>query len=110
MPLGIKSYLSPPKCHPHRSPYAISRPLLLRLQKRSQKRCGVLHIACRVKPGVSSERVGILSVTEEVIELGVSAKAKDGEANKAVIELIAQVFYLSIPAHASTFQIPNIGT
>jgi uncharacterized protein YggU (UPF0235/DUF167 family) len=63
--------------------------------KRSQQKYGLLQIACRVKPGVSSNREGILSVTEEVIELCVSAKAKDGEANKAVVGLIAQVSYTS---------------
>ena len=60
----------------------------------SRQTCGVLQIACRVKPGVASSREGILSVTDQVIELCVSAKPKDGEANKAVTELIACVCYL----------------
>ena len=52
---------------------------------------GTLQLACHVKPGASSKREGILAVTDNTIELAVSAQAKDGEANKAVRELLAEV-------------------
>lgn len=52
---------------------------------------GTLHLACHVKAGVSKKRQGILSVTDSVVELCVSAQAKEGEANQAVRELIADV-------------------
>jgi uncharacterized protein len=52
---------------------------------------GSLHIACHVKAGASHKREGIITVTEDAIDLTVSAQAKEGEANKAVRELIAEV-------------------
>jgi hypothetical protein len=64
--------------------------------KRARQNLGSLHIACRVKLGASHKRVGILDVTDNVVELAVSAQAKEGEANKAVRELIAQVSLMEI--------------
>lgn len=52
---------------------------------------GSIHIACHVRPGGSSKREGITAVTAESIELCIAAQAKEGEANKAVRELIAEV-------------------
>jgi hypothetical protein len=57
---------------------------------------GSLHIACCVKPGASHKREGILDVTENVVDLAVSAQAKEGEANKAVRELIARVSLIEV--------------
>jgi uncharacterized protein YggU (UPF0235/DUF167 family) len=59
--------------------------------KGTKQTLGSLQIACHVKPGASHKREGILDVTKETIELAVSAQAKEGEANKAVRDLIAKV-------------------
>lgn len=56
---------------------------------------GSISLACYVKPGASAKREGINSVSDDGVELCVSAQAKEGEANKAVQKLIAEVRYLS---------------
>ncbi|KAH8668910.1 hypothetical protein BX600DRAFT_265243 [Xylariales sp. PMI_506] len=56
---------------------------------------GVLHIQCRVKPGVDKRREGVASVLSDAVELNVSAPPREGEANKAVIKLLSDV--LKIP-------------
>jgi uncharacterized protein YggU (UPF0235/DUF167 family) len=48
-----------------------------------------IQLLCHVKPGVNANREGIASVSESGIEVCVAAQAKDGEANKAVREVIA---------------------
>ena len=48
-----------------------------------------LQLICHVKPGVSPNREGVASVSEESIEVCVAAQARDGEANKAVRDVIA---------------------
>jgi hypothetical protein len=50
-----------------------------------------LHLLCHVKPGVASKREGIANVTPSRIELCVAARAREGDANRAVRELIAEV-------------------
>ncbi|OJD37027.1 uncharacterized protein BKCO1_8000131 [Diplodia corticola] len=56
---------------------------------------GSVSVACHVKPGASAKREGISCVTDDGVELCVSAQAKEGEANKAVQKLIAEV--LNVP-------------
>ncbi|KAK1757219.1 hypothetical protein QBC47DRAFT_422198 [Echria macrotheca] len=56
---------------------------------------GTLYINCNVKPGASKSREGIAAVDDEAIEVCVSAQAREGEANKAVIKLLSEV--LSLP-------------
>ena len=51
---------------------------------------GALYINCHLKPN-ARQGSGILSVDEDVVELAVSAQAREGEANKAVIGLLASV-------------------
>jgi uncharacterized protein len=58
---------------------------------KGKKALSKLSLSCRVKPGASSKREGILSVNDETVELCVAAQAKEGEANKAVRELLAEV-------------------
>lgn len=48
-----------------------------------------VQLLCHVKPGVSAKREGIGSISDEAIEVCVAAQARDGEANKAVREVIA---------------------
>ncbi|KAF2134460.1 YggU-like protein [Dothidotthia symphoricarpi CBS 119687] len=52
---------------------------------------GTIQLLCHVKPGVSANREGIAAVSDERIEVCVAAQARDGEANKAVREIIADV-------------------
>ncbi|KAF2402460.1 YggU-like protein [Trichodelitschia bisporula] len=53
-----------------------------------------LHLTVHVKPSARKQRDRILSLAPSAIELCVSAPARDGEANKAVRELIAEVLRL----------------
>ncbi|PKS13008.1 hypothetical protein jhhlp_000349 [Lomentospora prolificans] len=52
---------------------------------------GSLQLNCHVKPGASRVREGVLAVSDEVIELCVAAQAREGEANKAVVQLLSEV-------------------
>ena len=56
---------------------------------------GYLQLLLHVKPGASKERVGVVSVTDAAVDLCVSAQARDGEANKAVVSVLSDV--LGIP-------------
>ena len=64
--------------------------------KGSKKPSGSIQLLCRVKPGVSANREGIVAVSNEAIEVCVAARAKDGEANKAVREVIAEVRFIVV--------------
>lgn len=50
-----------------------------------------IHISCHVKPGVSKNSEGVMSVSDEVVQLRTSARAIDGQANRAVVEIISAV-------------------
>ncbi|KAI0432423.1 DUF167-domain-containing protein [Xylaria sp. FL1042] len=50
----------------------------------------VLVLRCHVRPGASKTREGVVTVTDEVIELCVSAAPQDGKANKAVLEVLSE--------------------
>lgn len=56
---------------------------------------GALQLRLHVKPGASRVREGITAVTDSAIELCVAARPRDGEANKAVIDLLSDV--LNVP-------------
>ncbi|KAI1277882.1 DUF167-domain-containing protein [Xylaria sp. FL0933] len=49
-----------------------------------------LVLRCHVRPGASKTREGVVTVTDEVIELCVSAPPQDGKANKAVLEVLSE--------------------
>jgi uncharacterized protein YggU (UPF0235/DUF167 family) len=51
---------------------------------------GTFQLICHVKPGVNASREGIAAVSDEAIEVCVAAQAREGEANKAVREVIAE--------------------
>ncbi|OCK85151.1 hypothetical protein K432DRAFT_439461 [Lepidopterella palustris CBS 459.81] len=59
--------------------------------KAPKQQGGSIQLLCHVKPGVGAQREGIASVSAQSIEVCVAAQAKDGEANRAVRELIAEV-------------------
>lgn len=52
-----------------------------------------IHLQCRVKPGANKQREGIISISDSIIELCVSVRAREGEANKAVREVFCKVNY-----------------
>ncbi|KAF4456588.1 hypothetical protein F53441_1332 [Fusarium austroafricanum] len=56
---------------------------------------GALHLQLRVKPGASKNREGVIAVTDDAIELCVSAQAREGEANKAVVQVLSGI--LGVP-------------
>lgn len=57
----------------------------------SKKKPATVYLRCHVKPGASKVREGITSLTDDAIELCVSAAAREGEANKAVVAVLSEV-------------------
>ena len=55
---------------------------------------GTIQLLCHVKPGASVNREGITAVTDEAIDICVAAQAREGEANKAVTKVIAEILKL----------------
>jgi uncharacterized protein YggU (UPF0235/DUF167 family) len=76
--------------------------------KSPKVKSGSIQLLCHVKPGVNAKREGIGEVTDSEIEVCVAAQAREGEANKAVRELIAEV-NLRIAPHfrAHSYAISN---
>ncbi|KAL1595078.1 hypothetical protein SLS60_009765 [Paraconiothyrium brasiliense] len=58
--------------------------------KGSKTPTGSIQLICRVKPGVSANREGVSAISDDAVEICVAARAKEGEANKAVREVIAE--------------------
>ncbi|TLS24589.1 hypothetical protein PpBr36_08277 [Pyricularia pennisetigena] len=54
-----------------------------------------LLLKCHVKPGASKSREGVAAVTDDAVELCVSAQAREGEANKAVIMVLSKALGLA---------------
>ncbi|KAI1820093.1 hypothetical protein F4861DRAFT_543267 [Xylaria intraflava] len=50
----------------------------------------VLQLRCHVRPNASKAREGVIAITDETIELCVSAPPQDGKANKAVLEVLSE--------------------
>ncbi|KAI0458935.1 DUF167-domain-containing protein [Xylaria acuta] len=50
----------------------------------------LLQLRCHVRPGASKARQGVVALTDEVIEVCVSAPPQDGKANKALLEVLGQ--------------------
>lgn len=67
------------------------QPAIRFIAAKSKTQGASIQLLCHVKPGVSAKREGIAAVTDEGIELCISAQAREGEANKAVREMIAEV-------------------
>lgn len=63
----------------------------MRFVASSTKALGSVHLHCRVKPGASKQREGVLSITNDVIEVCVAAQAREGESNKAVRGVISDI-------------------
>ncbi|KAF1835055.1 hypothetical protein BDW02DRAFT_460252, partial [Decorospora gaudefroyi] len=48
-----------------------------------------IQLVCHVSPGVSANREGIDALSDSSINIRVAAQAREGEANKAVRDVIA---------------------
>lgn len=57
---------------------------------------GTLQLRCHVKPGASVVREGITSVSDRGIEVCVPERAHDGQANRAVIHVVARALGVKI--------------
>ncbi|RDL32530.1 YggU-like protein [Venustampulla echinocandica] len=68
-----------------------SLPAIRHVASSSKSALGYIYLQCHVKPGASKQREGIISVSEDIIEVCVSAQAREGEANKAVREVFSDV-------------------
>ncbi|KAM0326946.1 hypothetical protein ACHAQA_006066 [Verticillium albo-atrum] len=55
---------------------------------------GILYLHCRVKPGAAKAREGVTALTDEVVELCVAAQPREGEANKAVVQLLSEILHV----------------
>ncbi|KAF2739531.1 hypothetical protein EJ04DRAFT_559874 [Polyplosphaeria fusca] len=58
-------------------------------------RKGTIQLLCRIKPGTSASREGITAVSHEHIDMCVAARARRGDANTAVVKVLADA--LKIP-------------
>ncbi|KAI8964215.1 YggU-like protein [Daldinia sp. FL1419] len=65
------------------------------IQKSKASSPEVLQLRCHVRPGASKVREGVAAVTDESVELCVSAPPQDGKANKAVIGILSEI--LGVP-------------
>jgi uncharacterized protein len=68
-----------------------SLPAIRHVASSSKSALGYIYLQCHVKPGASKQREGIVSVSKDVIEMCVAAQAREGEANKAVREILSSV-------------------
>ncbi|KAF2495696.1 YggU-like protein [Lophium mytilinum] len=69
-------------------------PAIRLIASKPPSRTYTLHLICHVKPGVASKREGVSAVTASGIELCVAAQAREGQSNRAVRELIAEVLHV----------------
>jgi uncharacterized protein len=68
-----------------------SLPAIRYVASTTKSALGHLYLQCHVKPRASKQREGIISVSDAVIDVCVSAQAREGEANKAVREVFSDV-------------------
>ncbi|KAI2603383.1 uncharacterized protein GGS25DRAFT_90977 [Hypoxylon fragiforme] len=61
------------------------------IQKSKASSPEILQLRCHIRPGASKVREGVAAVTDESVELCVSAPPQDGKANKAVIEILSEI-------------------
>ncbi|KAK7745906.1 hypothetical protein SLS53_002625 [Cytospora paraplurivora] len=56
----------------------------------SKSKPATVYLQCRVKPNASKVREGITSLTDDAIEVCVSAVPRNGESNKAVLAVLSE--------------------
>lgn len=69
----------------------MSLPAIRVVSSTAKSALGAIYLQCRIKPGASKQREGIISISDEVIEVCVSARAQEGEANRSVRDLFSSV-------------------
>lgn len=52
---------------------------------------GTLFVLCHVRPRTSKMREGVTAMTDDAVEICVAAPPRNGEANKAVINVLHRV-------------------
>lgn len=72
-----------------------SHPAIRLAAKSTKSAVGCIYLQCHVKPGASKQREGVVSVSDTVIEVCVSAQPKDGEANLSVRKVFSDVYCYS---------------
>ncbi|KAJ8132662.1 hypothetical protein O1611_g965 [Lasiodiplodia mahajangana] len=82
-------------CQPLHAAMSTRAAISLVKQKSQKSSVEILQLRCHVRPGASKAREGVVAVTDEAVELCVSAPPQDGKANKAVLEVLSEV--LGIP-------------
>jgi uncharacterized protein YggU (UPF0235/DUF167 family) len=65
------------------------------LKSTGARQTAMFQVFCRVKPGVSAGREGIVAVTDECVEINVTNRPIDGGANTGVEKMLARA--LSLP-------------
>ncbi|OTB01974.1 hypothetical protein M426DRAFT_323059 [Hypoxylon sp. CI-4A] len=61
------------------------------VQKSKASSPEILQLRCHIRPGASKVREGVAAVTDESVEICVSAPPQDGKSNKAVIEILSEI-------------------
>jgi uncharacterized protein YggU (UPF0235/DUF167 family) len=67
-----------------------------------------IQLRCRVKPGASVNREGVSAISDDAVEVCVAARAKEGEANKAVRDVIAEASSFASFAVEGQLTIPRL--
>jgi uncharacterized protein YggU (UPF0235/DUF167 family) len=65
------------------------------LKSTGARQSAIFQVFCRVKPGVSARREGIVAVTDECVEINVTNQPVDGGANIGIEKILAKA--LSLP-------------
>ena len=70
-----------------------SRPAIRLVAQSTKSAVGCIYLQCHVKAGASKQREGVVSVSDTIIEVCVSAQPKDGEANLCVRKVFSDVSF-----------------
>jgi hypothetical protein len=68
------------------------RPAIRLAAKSTKSTVKHLYLQCHVKPGVTKQREGVVSVSDALIEVCVSAHPEDGLANLSVRNVFSDVY------------------
>ena len=80
-----------PRPSSHMAPFMLPPAIRFVAARGAKAPEATVQLLCHVKPGVHADREGIASVTSEAIQVCVAARAREGEANRAVRNVIAEV-------------------
>ncbi|KAK8138041.1 YggU-like protein [Apiospora sp. TS-2023a] len=69
----------------------------------------LLHIRCHVKPGADRVREGVLAVSDNGVELCVAAAPRNGESNKAVVQVLSDRYVADLNGYSpQALKIPKM--